>query len=146
MTNKEIIKKLRDYAELAWASYGCFHFFLEKQSKSYFLVIQDEKGKEIKDIDNKLKIKEIYITDILNTKYKNYRVVEPIQLGKEHKEITVGTLKGDFTPTQAKNFFEKYELLDFCPKFDIKNNERVKGFHACLFQDRESKELIRKLN
>ena len=98
MTAKKQIKRLRDYAELAWASYGYFHYFLEKQSKSYFLVVQDEKGKEIRDIDNKLKVKEIYITDILNAKYKNYRVVEIIQLGKGYKEITIGTLKGDFAP------------------------------------------------
>lgn len=25
MTNKEIVEKLRDNAELAWASYGYFH-------------------------------------------------------------------------------------------------------------------------
>ncbi|WP_185908808.1 hypothetical protein [Campylobacter troglodytis] len=26
MTNKEQIEKLKDYAELVWASYGYFHF------------------------------------------------------------------------------------------------------------------------
>lgn len=25
MTNKEMIKKFKDYAELAWATYGYFH-------------------------------------------------------------------------------------------------------------------------
>ncbi|HDZ5066292.1 TPA: hypothetical protein RTH03_001579 [Campylobacter jejuni] len=31
MSNKEQIRKLRDNAELAWASYGYFHYFLEQQ-------------------------------------------------------------------------------------------------------------------
>lgn len=63
MTNKEIVEKLRDNAELAWASYGYFHYFLEQQSKSHFLVMQDRQGNEIRDADNKPKIQEIYITE-----------------------------------------------------------------------------------
>ncbi len=64
---------------------------------------------------------------------------------KTKKEEKVATLKGDFSPTQAKRFFDKYDLLDFYPKFDTKNNKQIQGFHACLFQDRESKKLIGKV-
>ena len=49
-------------------------------------------------------------------------------------------LNGDFSPLQAKRFFDKYDLLDFYPKFDTKNNKQIQGFHACLFQDKESKQ------
>ncbi len=128
MKNREQIKKLRDNAELAMAAYGYFHYFLEKQSKSYFIVILDEKGNEIRDVNNKLKVQEIYITDILNTKYKNHRVVELVQLGKEQKEITIGTLDGDFGKTQLQQFFERYDLLKHCPNTDS-------GFSATLFKD-----------
>ena len=42
-------------------------------------------------------------------------------------------LGGDFTPTQAKRFFEKYDILIHQP-----NTES--GFSATLFQNKESKE------
>ncbi|WP_233706004.1 hypothetical protein [Helicobacter bilis] len=42
-------------------------------------------------------------------------------------------LKGNFTPTQTKRFFERYELLIHQP-----NTES--GFSATLFQHKESKE------
>uniref|UniRef100_UPI0025AA2160 DUF6792 domain-containing protein n=1 Tax=Helicobacter bilis TaxID=37372 RepID=UPI0025AA2160 len=85
-------------------------------------------GNEIRDVNNKLKVQEIYITDILNTKYKNHRVVELVQLGKEQKEITIGTLDGDFGKTQLQQFFERYDLLKHCPNTDS-------GFSATLFKD-----------
>ncbi|MCR6577741.1 hypothetical protein [Campylobacter insulaenigrae] len=128
MTNKEIVEKLRDNAELAWASYGYFHYFLEQQSKSHFLVMQDRQGNEIRDADNKPKIQEIYITDILNTNYKNHRVVEFVQLDKEQKEITISKLDGDFSPLQAKQFLDRYDLLIY-----QKNTES--SFSAALFYD-----------
>ena len=52
---------------------------------------------------------------------------------KPDDEIKAGTLKGDMTPTQAKKFFEKYDILIHQP-----NTES--GFSATLFQNKESKE------
>ena len=121
MTNKQMIYKLRDNAELAWVAYG------------YFDLI----GKRFGEItNNKYKHKEfknITLTDIMNSEYYNYET---------HDSTFTNTLKlkGDMTPTQVKNFFEKYELLDYYPKFDTKNNRQKEGFHACLFQDKESKQ------
>ncbi|EOI8655546.1 hypothetical protein ACMXEJ_001893, partial [Campylobacter jejuni] len=135
MTNKEIVEKLRDNAELAWASYGYFHYFLEQQSKSHFLVMQDRQGNEIRDANNKPKIQEIYITDILNTNYKNHRVVEFVQLDKEQKEITISKLDGDFSPLQVKQFFSRYDLFIHQP-----NTES--SFSATLFYDKEKDEFI----
>lgn len=121
MNNKKQIQKLRDNAELAWASYGYFHFL----------------GKQFKDDDLKaLKRQEnpnITQTDILDMTYKGYKV-------KDTGLIFDDKLDGDMTPIQVKNFFEKYDLLDFYPKFDTKNNKQKEGFHACLFQDKESKQ------
>ena len=55
-------------------------------------------------------------------------------MGKDRweQDTELGTLKGDFSPTQVKRFFDKYDLLDFYPKFDTKNNKQQKGFHACF--------------
>lgn len=54
MTNREIIKKLRDNAELAWASY--FYFDLLKDSSNIPRKIYqlDEQGQKIKDKNSKL--------------------------------------------------------------------------------------------
>ena len=121
MKNKEMINKLKDNAELAQAAYG------------YYDLI----GKKFGEIaNNKYKyreFKDITLIDVMNVEYYNY----------ETQDSTFSNtlkLKGDMTPTQVKNFFEKYELLDYYPKFDTKNNRQKEGFHACLFQDKETKE------
>ena len=121
MNNKQQIQKLRDNAELAMASYGYFHLIGKKIKND-----EDEYGDKAN--------KPITLHDILDITYKDY----------ETQDSTFSNtlkLKGDMTPTQVKNFFEKYELLDYYPKFDTKNNRQKEGFHACLFQDRESKEI-----
>ena len=126
MSNKILISKMKDNAELAMAAYG------------YFDLI----GKEfnIKDIENTDRESNPTITlhDILDSTYTNYET-------QDSTFTNTLKLKGDFTPTQTKRFFDKYDLLDFYPKFDTKNNKQKEGFHACLFQDRESKKLIGKV-
>ena len=118
MTNKEIINKIKDNAELAWASYGYFHL----------------KGKKFKEkAVEKFNIKNttiITLTDILNIDYKGYEVVDA-------NNEKVGTLKGDFTPTQAKQFFERYTLIGHIP--DDKNRHipyDKRGFSATIFYDK----------
>ena len=118
MTNKQQINRLRDNAELAWAAYGFFHLV---------------NGNFDKDILEKIKRKEnptITYQDVLNVKYKNCKVIGLDRWGEEEP---IGTLDGDFTPTQAKNFFERYDIL-------IHQPNTHSGFSATLFQDRESKE------
>ena len=121
MSNKEQIQKLRDYAELAWASYGYFHLAdkdykpegwwnkdrerLEQFAKQY----NNPKTTEV-ELES---IRPTYI-DILNIEYNSF-------------------FDGDFSPLQAKRFFEKYDLLKHCP-----NTES--GFSATLFQNKETKE------
>lgn len=112
MSNKEQIEKLRDNAELAWASYGYFHLINKKFEK-------DDKYGDKRGVKTTL-------ADMLNIDYKGYEVVDT-------NNETVGTLKGDFTPTQTKHFFEKYELLIHQP-----NTES--GFSATLFQNKQTKD------
>ena len=122
MTNKQQIKKLRDNAELAWASYGYFDLVEKKFD------IKDERIKNSLRIDN-LTITQ---TDILDLTYNKYIAVES-NPHKPDDEIKVGKLKGDFTPTQTQRFFERYDILIHQP-----NTES--GFSATLFQNKESKE------
>ena len=111
MNNKILINKMRDNAELAQAAYGYFHFIGKK-----FKDKKDEQG-------NLLTITH---TGILDLTYKGCKV-------KDTGLIFDDKLKGDFAPTQAKRFFEKYDLLKHCP-----NTES--GFSATLFQNKETKE------
>ena len=117
MSNKEQIQKLRDYAELAWASYGYFHLAdkdykpegwwnkdrerLEQFAKQY----NNPKTTEV-ELES---IRPTYI-DILNVEYNSF-------------------LDGDFTPLQAKRFFSRYDLLIHQP-----NTES--GFSATLFGEK----------
>lgn len=112
MKNREIIKKLRDYAELAWAAYGYFDLIGQKfHSKS-------ESRKE----------EAITLIDILDIRYKHYKVGKKIQIGQNQIEESIGKLNGDFSPLQVENFFERYDLLEHCPNTDS-------GFSATLFKD-----------
>ncbi|EMZ36934.1 hypothetical protein LS77_009510 [Helicobacter bilis] len=129
MNNKEQIQKLRDYAELAWASYGYFHL----TDKEYKHDDNDkERLKEFKALKAKALGKDIdesiypTYTDILDITYKYY--LDKNGKPKDswyHKRF----LGGDFTPTQAKRFFERYELLIHQP-----NTES--GFSATLFGEK----------
>ena len=111
MTNKEIINNLKDYAELAQATYGYFH-------------LAGKKFKNKKEYGDKAN-KPVTLQDILDSTYKGYVTSTHTSLINPEK------LDGDFTPTQAKKFFDKYDLLDFYPKFDTKNNKLC--FHSVLF-------------
>lgn len=116
MTNKERIERLRNNAELAWASYGYFHLkgkkFEEKAVKKF----------------NRKDTPIITLTDILNMDYNGYKT-------DDSTFFNTHELEGDFTPTQAKHFFERYDLLKHCPNTDS-------GFSATLFQNKSTKEFI----
>ncbi len=92
MNNQEQIKKLKDNAELAMASYGYFHF-IGKEFKSKYIKNTNRK-------DNPT----ITLHDILDMTYKEYEV-------KDTGWIFDDELKGEFAPLQAKRFFERYDLL-----------------------------------
>ncbi len=51
------------------------------------------------------------------------------------QDIEIDSLKGDMTSTQAKRFFERYDLLKHCPNTDS-------GFSATLFYDIQKDEYI----
>ena len=116
---------------------------MTSDTNQLFVVLKDEKGEDKTDSSGNPVTQEITLTDIMDSSYAKHNVVGKDKWGKDFEKV--GTLKGDMSPTQAKIFFDKYDLLDFYPKFDTKNNKQIQGFHACLFQDRESKKLIGKV-
>ena len=115
-----MISKLKDNAELAQAAYGYYDLIGKRFDKQI-----------LKDI-NRESTPIIAQTDILDITYNKYIAVK-LNPHKQTDEIKVGKLKGDFTPTQAKRFFERYDLLIHQP-----NTES--GFSATFFYNKESKE------
>ena len=116
MNNKRQIEKLRDNVELSWAAYGYFDLIGKRFNK-----------KILKDIDRE-STPIITQADILDITYNKHIAVE-LNPHKQDDEIKIGKLKGDFTPTQAKRFFEKYDILIHQP-----NTES--GFSATLFGEK----------
>ncbi|MDY5186228.1 alpha/beta hydrolase [Helicobacter trogontum] len=124
MKNKEMINKLRDNAELAIAAYGYFHL-----ADSKYDFNKDSTDKErLEYFREKIAKNQTAIPtpeDILNMEHKYFKDNN----GKPkdswyHKHF----LGGDMTPTQAKRFFSRYDLLIHQP-----NTES--GFSATLFKD-----------
>ena len=131
MQNKILINKLKENAELAMAAYGYFHL-----ADSKYDFNKDEIDKRRLKEFRKRKDDEFNVslyptpTDILNIEYKYFKDKnDKPQDSWYHKHF----LGGDFSPLQAKRFFEKYDLLKHCP-----NTES--GFSATLFQNKETKE------
>ncbi|MDY5950208.1 MAG: hypothetical protein SPJ16_03295 [Helicobacter sp.] len=134
MENKLLINKMKNAAELAWAAYG-YYDLMTSDTNQLFVVLKDEKGEDKTDFSGNPITKEITLTDIMDSNYAEHNVVGKDKWGKDFKKV--GTLKGDFAPTQVKNFFDKYDLLDFYPKFDTKNNKQKEGFRTCLFGEKK---------
>ncbi|WP_334085232.1 lipase family protein [Helicobacter typhlonius] len=124
MKNKELINKLKNNAELAWAAYG------------YYDLLANNYGDSIIKLEDSI-ASQINLADILDNTHKGYEV---FVRDRWDKEISIGKLDGDMTKNQAIKFFERYNLLDFYPKLDNTTNKQQKGFHACLFQNKKSKE------
>ena len=132
MKNKLLINKMKNAAELAWAAYG-YYDLMTSDTNQLFVVLKDEKGEDKTDSNGNPVTQEITLIDIMDSNYVEHNVVGKDKWDKDFE--TVGTLKGDMTPTQAKRFFSRYDLLIHQP-----NTES--GFSATLFQHKESKEYI----
>ena len=98
------------------ASYGYFHLIGKK--------IENDREKYGDKAD-----KPITLHDILDMTYKDYVTSNHTTLINPEK------LKGDFTPTQAKRFSERYDILIHQP-----NTES--GFSATIFYDISQQEYI----
>ena len=140
MNNKILINKMRDNAELAQAAYG-YYDLMTTDANQLFIILKDEYGKNKTDSSGNFVTKEITLVDIMNITFNGYEVCHIDS--RTNKLNVINKLKGDFAPLQAKNFFEKYDLLDFYPKFDNKNNKQQKGFTLVCLAKRNFKVIAR---
>ncbi|EKM9865199.1 hypothetical protein PWA69_001441 [Campylobacter coli] len=131
---KAQINNLKDYAELAQASYFNFEFMGNR--KIYEL---DSQGNKIKDESYPRGYKEIEITleHIVSQKYYNQEVLVNLQQGDDiftemrndaNEAFNRDKLNGEFGEIQAKNVAKRYEI-----KFHQPNT--ASGFSATLFYD-----------
>ena len=103
---KKKINNLKDYAELAQASY--FYFDLERY------VLESDMS--------------ITLNEIISSNYNGKMAGEKEKIGKEYHFIGKKKLNGEFSEIQAKNFAERYEIY-----FHQANT--ASGFSAALFYD-----------
>ena len=127
MQNKKLINRLKNNAELAMAAYGYFHlanpkYDFNKNSTDI------ERLKYFRKITND-ETQSLYPTpaDILNMEYKYFKDEKTGKLKDGFFDDKL--FDGEFTPTQVKRFFEKYDILIHQP-----NTES--GFSATLFGEK----------
>ncbi|WP_233708571.1 lipase family protein [Helicobacter bilis] len=124
-----------------------FYFYLLKDSSNIPRKIYqlDEQGQKIKDKNYPREYREtpINLEHIINKKYYNQEVLVNLEQSNDiftkvrnraKDSFNSDKLGGEFGDIQTKEFLKRYYLLDYYPK------DNSKGFHACLFKDRESKE------
>ena len=138
---KGYINDLKDYAELAQASYFNFEFMGNR--KIYEL---DSQGNKIKDEKYPRGYKEVEITleHIINKKYQGQEVLINLKqdntwqsnlLNSLDEKFNSDKLNGEFGEIQAKNFLKKYDVL-------IHQPNTHSGFSATLFSDKTKNRFI----
>ena len=138
---KGYINDLKDYAELAQASYFNFEFMGNR--KIYEL---DSQGNKIKDEKYPRGYKEVEITleHIINKKYQGQEVLINLKqdntwqsnlLNSLDEKFNRDKLNGEFGEIQAKNFLKKYDVL-------IHQPNTHSGFSATLFSDKTKNRFI----
>ncbi|WP_394950434.1 hypothetical protein [uncultured Helicobacter sp.] len=138
---KETINNLKDYAELAQASY--FHLeFIDNRN----IFELDSNNEKVSDIFYPRKYKETKITLLhsISQKYYNQEVLVNLQQGddiftkmkNEAKDsFNFDKLNGEFSEIQAKNFAKRYEVIFHQPN-------TLTGFSATLFSDKMKNRFI----
>ena len=143
---KHQINNLRDYAELAQASYFYFDLLKDSNGNRRKIYELDSGGKKIKDKNYLRGYREIQLNleHIVSKKNQGQEVLANLEQGndifttmanKTMDFFNSDKLNGEFGVLQAKHFFEKYELLLHQPNTET-------GFSATLFQNKATKEFI----
>ncbi|EMZ36937.1 hypothetical protein C826_02259 [Helicobacter bilis WiWa] len=140
---KQAINNLKDYAELAQASYFYFDLFKDSNGIPRKIYELDSNGNKIKDEKYPRGYKEIEVTleHIVNKKYQGQEVLINLQQGDDiftemknsAKEVfNFDKLNGEFGEIQTQRFFERYDLLIHQP-----NTES--GFSATLLSEKNKR-------
>lgn len=136
---KSQINNLRDYAELAQASYFYFDFLKDSNNIPRKIYKLNKQGQKIKDENSPRGYKEIEITleHIVNQKYYNHEVLVSLEKGNDiftkmkneaKDSFNLDKLNGEFGEIQAKNFAKRYKIYFHQPN-------TLSGFSATLFYD-----------
>ncbi|ARE80278.1 hypothetical protein [Campylobacter helveticus] len=118
---KQAINNLKDYAELAWASYFNFDYIKEQKADDY-KISQTRFFKNKDDLENLEYFKALY------KNYNEYLIIDD-------SFVIYPKLNGEFSELQAKNFSQRYEV-----KFHQPNT--TSGFSATLFYDKEKGKFV----
>lgn len=143
---KQAINNLKDYAELAWASYFYFDFLKDSNNIPRKIYKLDSNKEKIKDENSPRGYKEIEITleHIVNQKYYNHEVLASLEKGddiftkmkNEAKDsFNLDKLNGKFSEIQAKNFAQRYKIYFHQPN-------TLSGFSATLFYDTQKDRFV----
>lgn len=138
---KETINNLKDYAELAQASYFNLEFI---DNRNIFEL--DSNNEKISDIFYPRKYKETKITlfHSISQKYYNQEVLMNLQQGDDiftkmrndaNETFNFDKLNGEFSEIQARNFAKRYEIIFHQPN-------TLTGFSATLFSDKTKNRFI----
>lgn len=136
---KQALNNLKDYAELAQASYFYFDLFKDSQGIPRKIYELDSNSNKIKDESYPRGYKEIKITleHIVSQKYCNQEVLVNLQQGDDiftkmrndaNETFNFDKLNGEFSEIQAKNFAKRYKIYLHQPN-------TLMGFSATLFYD-----------
>ncbi|WP_077246812.1 lipase family protein [Helicobacter pullorum] len=143
---KETINNLKDYAELAQASYFYFDLLKDSNGISRKIYELDSQGNKIKDESYPRGYKEIEVTlgHIVSQRYKGQEVLVNLQQGDDiftkmrndaNETFNFDKLNGEFREIQARNFAKRYEVIFHQPN-------TLTGFSATLFSDKTKNRFI----
>ena len=146
INNKLAINNLKDYAELAQASYFYFDLLKDSNGNPRKIYELDANKEKIKDKSYPRGYKEIQLNleYIVSKKYQGQEVLVNFEqsdnifvamANKTRDTFNMDKLNGEFNETQAKNFAKRYEVK-------IHQSNTLHGFSATLFYDKKSNQYI----
>ncbi|AOH50980.1 hypothetical protein Q7260_09520 (plasmid) [Campylobacter jejuni] len=138
---KTQINNLKDYAELAWASY--FYFDFLNTRNIFELDFNQEKIQEENSLRGYREIK-VNLEHVVSQKHKDKEVLIDLRqddawqskmLNFFDEKTNFDKLNGEFGELQTKNFIQRYEVQFHQPN-------TTSGFSATLFYDKQKDEFI----
>ncbi|TQR60604.1 hypothetical protein [Campylobacter troglodytis] len=143
---QQTINNLKDYAELAQASYFYFDLLKDSKGNSRKIYELDSKGNKIKDESYSRGYKELILNleHIVSSKYSGQEVLINLKqddtwqsklLNSLDEKFNFDTLNGEFGELQAKEFIKRYKIY-----FHQANT--VSGFSATLFYDTQKDRFV----
>lgn len=143
---KSQINNLKDYAELAWASYFYFDLLKDSNNTPRKIYELDKQGNKIKDESYPRGYKEIELTleHIVSKKYQGQEVLVNLKEDNTwqsnlsnflNEKTNTDKLNGEFSEIQAQNFTKRYRIY-------FHQSNTTSGFSATLFYDTQEDKFV----